>query len=72
MKSFVSLASRIAKKEGKLVSISVGNIREVLKILVELELEALNDMTFDETPSNLLINSAVNNLKKTKPKKGKK
>ena len=72
MKSFVSLASAIAKKEGKKVEVPIGNIREVLKILVELELEALNDMTFDETPSNLLINTAVNNLKKTKPKKAKK
>lgn len=40
------LASAIAKREQKKVSISIGNVREVLKILAELEAEAKMKVEF--------------------------
>lgn len=40
MYSLNALASEIAKRESKKVSISIGNIREVLRILADMEAEA--------------------------------
>lgn len=34
--SFSKLASRIAKAEGKKVEVSVGNVREILRVLTDI------------------------------------
>lgn len=33
------ISSRVAEKEGKKVSVSIGNIREITRCLIELEVE---------------------------------
>ena len=38
------LATLIAKREGKKHEASIGDIREILKIIIDLELEAFNTM----------------------------
>lgn len=35
------LASVIAKREGKKVAVSIGNVREILRILLELDVECV-------------------------------
>lgn len=43
-----ALASEIAKRESKKVSVSIGNVREVLRIICAMELEAFDhDGEFD-------------------------
>jgi hypothetical protein len=37
------LASLIAKRESKKVSVSVGNVREILRVLVELDAESVEN-----------------------------
>lgn len=37
------LAGKIAEREGKKSQVSIGNIREVLKVLIELQYENAND-----------------------------
>ena len=46
------LASAIAKREGKKVEVSIGNIREILRIIVDLEVEWELDYE-DGSPSPL-------------------
>lgn len=54
------LASIIAKREGKKSQVKIGDIREILKILVELEAEsvkmqvsALHDQVLDVKPGQV-------------------
>ncbi len=54
------LASRIAKVEGKKHQASIGDIREILKTLIELEvayIKTYNDA--DGSPLDLLLNTAL-------------
>jgi len=63
------LASLIAKREGLKHEASVGDVREILKIIVELEFEdALNDPTGSGGPIFALVN-AVQKYKPIKKKK---
>lgn len=50
-----TLASRIAKAEGKKVEVSIGNIREILKVIVKMEVDA---QTSDESPLTSMVNEA--------------
>jgi hypothetical protein len=47
------LATKLAKLEGKKVEVSIGNIREVLKLLVQLEVEARLQLGVD-LPSEVI------------------
>jgi hypothetical protein len=47
------LATKLAKLEGKKVEVSIGNIREVLKLLVQLEVEARIQLGVD-LPSEVI------------------
>lgn len=54
------LASIVAKREGKKSQVKIGDVREVLKILVELEAEsvkmqvsALHDQVLDVKPGQV-------------------
>ena len=38
------LASRIAKREGKRSQARIGDIREILKIIVEMQVEAVGNL----------------------------
>jgi hypothetical protein len=58
-----TLVSRLAKAEGKKISVSVGNIREVLKCLTELGAED------DEVLTLLAGQIALKKSKKTNKKK---
>lgn len=54
--SLRKLASIIAKREGKKVPVSIGNIREVLRILADIEAEYVVDIDSHRlhSPSNML------------------
>lgn len=62
------LASLIAKREGKKHQASIGDIREVLSILVDLEVEAMESLTINDSPFLVFLNAAkkrhVKKLKK--------
>lgn len=65
------LVSAVAFKEGKKVSVSVGNVREVLSILVKLEAAYLRDPLTYETVLGVLNDEAVKKLIKKSSKKKK-
>lgn len=61
------LASMIAKREGKKSQARIGDIREILKLIVEIQAELLDsDEPFESWPSMAISEQA---LKRTKRKK---
>lgn len=66
-----TLVSKVTKAEGKKVSVSVGNVREIMKILIKMAAEAeLND--FEDCPCCVIQEEASKlNAKKAKKKKKK-
>lgn len=71
------LCSEIAKRESKKVQVSIGNIREVMRILIDLQTEfTLSDnMKVDESPVFIIlaevdkkVNKAIEKQLKKKPK----
>jgi 2-phosphoglycerate kinase len=71
MKSFVSLAAEIAHREGKKSQVKIGDIREILRILIDIEAQAAYH-TEQHVPSEMLNASANKLLKKLKLEKPKK
>ncbi len=74
--TLVRLASLIAKREGKKHQASIGDIREILKIIMQLELEnarrdpAITHLEIlDGSPINCLAEACVALEQKKKPKK---
>ena len=64
------LASMLAKKEGKKSQVAIGNIRELLSNLIELEIEHIKNAEDGITPLSLLVVEASNRAAK-KSKKSK-
>lgn len=57
--SMIKLASEIAKREGKKKEVSIGNIREVLSILTDMEAEGVKiGENKPASPLNVLMNAA--------------
>lgn len=74
---FHKLASIIAKREGKKSQARIGDIREILKILVQLEKEYLSEgldtkkaYPILNCPSSRLFDDATLLISKEKKKKG--
>jgi hypothetical protein len=69
------LCNEIAKRENKKVSVSIGNIREVVRVLIDLEVEFLNgsltDRPIESSPIFVLQDEALKKAKKVEKKKGK-
>jgi hypothetical protein len=65
MKTFSQIASLVAKKEGKKSQALIGDIREILHILVELEIETLSEITY-------AIKARANTLQAKRAKKAPK
>jgi hypothetical protein len=66
------LASRIAKDEGLKSETNIGNIREILRIIVDISVDYLNgdDITF--FPGDIFLERALEKKgKRKKPRKAK-
>ena len=65
------LCSEIAKRENKKVSVSMANVREVMRIIIDLQVEFnLSDtMTVDESPVFIILNEVDKKLAKKVKKK---
>lgn len=57
------LASKIAAREGKKVEVSIGNIREILKIVVDMEVESGSP---EDSPLTCLVKRSIAVQKKSK------
>lgn len=65
---FKTIASKIAKREGKKVPVSIGNVREVLKVLIDIEQEWIAENIYGSTGHNL-TGSPLGSLIKAAAKK---
>lgn len=69
------LASEIAKREGKKSQVKIGDIREILKIIVKLQIEWIDAdeahmaMPID-SPLDLLLDKAMDKRNKRERKNG--
>lgn len=66
------LCSEIAKRENKKISVSMANVREVIRILIDLQVEYTNSeiMTIDQSPIFILMEEVSKKvLSKQKKKK---
>lgn len=70
MKNMNHIASAIAKLEGKKNQVSIGNIREVLKVLVHLCAEQKEDGSTDAL--DVLFNAILKQYEKNQSKAKKK
>ena len=61
-----TLESRIAKREGNKVQISIGNIREILKIIIEMEAEAEKP---GDSPLDVLADEAWKKMERMQKKR---
>lgn len=66
-----NLASAIAKKEGKKSQARIGDIREMLKIIILMEMEAISGAEL-ESPTTKIRSRAHELLEKKKAKEKKK
>lgn len=70
------LCSEIAKRENKKVQVPIGNIREIMRILIDMQVEFnLSDsMKVEQSPVFVLLNEVDKAMEKkvAKKKKGKK
>ena len=57
------LITLVCAQEGKKVQVSVGNVREIIKVLVELELTHLAEGTKGNSPSEVIHLEALKKLK---------
>lgn len=57
------LASEIAKRERKKSQVKIGDIREILKIMVDMEAESKFG------PADVIFRAAIHQLSKRQPKK---
>lgn len=64
------LASKIANLEGKKVQVSIGNLREILKIIVELELATSGEDMSKDSPVYAIL-EACDKLEMKRLKAGK-
>ena len=64
MSSVRQLASAVAKREGGKISVRIGDIREILKILAELEVDYILVDGVDLSPLKVLGEEANKKLKK--------
>jgi hypothetical protein len=64
------LASKIAKREGKKSQVKIGDVREVLKILADLEFESLlkKSRRAVASPLDIIGEQVVKRYKKERPK----
>ncbi len=62
------LAVSISMREGKKSQVGIGNIREILKTIVDLEIERSEGAGFN-LPIETFIDAVNDRLKKRKPKK---
>lgn len=63
--SLQSLASKIAKKEGLKKEVSIGNIREIIRCLVDLEREFReSDGQAGYSPADLIIEASEKKKRK--------
>ncbi len=67
------LCSDICKRENKKVSISMGNTREVLRILIDMQVDFTmsNDMCVNDSPIFILMDEVAKKVK-AKEKRRKK
>lgn len=70
------LCSEIAKRENKKVQVPIGNIREVMRILIDMQVEfnLSNSMRVEDSPVFIILDEVDNVMekKRTKKKKAKK
>jgi len=65
--TFQKLASQIAKREGKKSQARIGDIREILKTIVDLEVEcAEREAKYEEHPVAFIIDAAAKRMKRKK------
>lgn len=64
------LVKEIAKRENKKVSVSVGNIREIVSIICDLEAEAIAEGITDG-PVNLILEKSLTRVDKVIKKSNK-
>lgn len=64
------LASKIAKQEGKKSQIKIGDIREALRVVVELEISWMKSLDpLTDSPLQILAQYALNKIEKMPKKK---
>jgi hypothetical protein len=65
------LCSLIAKRENKKVAISIGNVREIMRILIEIQVEFALDpeSVIEDSPIHIVLEEANKKIRAKESKK---